>query len=376
LIFTSCTQKEIIYVNKLPIKVKVVNKIEPIVEDLNTSIIEEEFIEKNTDIALIYSSSSIKNYALEASNVVMLNYLNNNTHKYKLYVYDMDKEDNESIHNAFNYLNENNVSNALFYLRPDNTHKIFDYENLDDFNVYLPLAKKESYDNNNTLIVHNNLVYGGIDYVKQFDLLKTYSQSDIVEIYDASSIGMKLHNDLMLSHQKDILKNGESAKKIKSIMIKSKNEDYKEFLTRNNHLENKSVILNTSIVRSSIIMSQITANDVNVTELLSTQVNYSESIFKLTQEKDTEKLVIVNSISKLQPQTEDLNLLFNNNILYNWVNISTLKGLEYLENRKIFTDDLFIKNNQVVYPLELIKINKFGFLREIMINKFLKENHE
>ncbi len=54
---------------------------------------------------------------------------------------------------------------------------------------------------------------------------------------------------------------------------------------KDNRILGSTIILNTPIVKSSIILSQITAFEVEPAKVLSTQLNYNPLLVKLTQEK-------------------------------------------------------------------------------------------
>jgi SRSO17 transposase len=122
------------------------------------------------------------------------------------------------------------------------------------------------------------------------------------------------------------------------------------------------------IIKSSIVLSQLRAHDINVVKALSTQINFSPLLFVLTQKEDRENFYVINAIEKLPSEIEELNLLFENDILYNWVNFSTILGLEYLlSNEMKLFDKINIIDNQVEYNFNIFHTdeNKFTHYKSV-----------
>jgi SRSO17 transposase len=158
-----------------------------------------------------------------------------------------------------------------------------------------------------------------------------------------------------------MLENNEA---ITSYQIKGRYPNYKSFIRQHRQIKNSSLILNLDIVKSSIFMSQISANDkIYVKQILSTQNNYSPLLFVLTQQKDRTKLIIASSINETNEKLYSVNKLLGNDIRYDWVNYSTIVGLELLKTKKsILFDNIEVINNQVQYPSILYKTNKNSFV--------------
>jgi SRSO17 transposase len=135
---------------------------------------------------------------------------------------------------------------------------------------------------------------------------------------------------------------------------------YKRFL-KNRKFENSMVILNTPIVKTSILLSQIRALDVNIQGVLSTQLNFTPLILSLTQKEDRKNLNVANSIGNLPIDLKEINSILDNNIEYSWVNYSIIVGMEYLTNSLKLFEDLKIRDNQIVYPITIYKVKKYSF---------------
>jgi len=377
--FTACSKKEVINYNPNKIKIIKDNKdtvneniqveeemveLNTTIEDLNNSIdmnisnennitldnniTNVELLDtNNSTVAIIYSSKRIGKYSIKVSDVILAySSINKDNFEYKFY--DIENENNESITNVFNTLKENNINNVIFYLTPNSLTNLYGYSELDDFNIYLPLIniKKANEDE------HKYLIFGAIDYEKQLNSLIGIANSHIIEVYDEKRKNLRLHS---------MLENNEA---ITSYQIKGRYPNYKSFIRQHRQIKNSSLILNLDIVKSSIFMSQISANDkIYVKQILSTQNNYSPLLFVLTQQKDRTKLIIASSINETNEKLYSVNKLLGNDIRYDWVNYSTIVGLELLKTKKsILFDNIEVINNQVQYPSILYKTNKNSFV--------------
>jgi SRSO17 transposase len=198
-----------------------------------------------------------------------------------------------------------------------------------------------------------NILFGAISYKDQFDKLIEYCKGyPLVEFYDNSSIGYTLHHYL----------------KDKKIVYKKKIDDnngrYKNFLKDNKRLNGAAIILNTPIVKSSILLSTITSKEVPYSKILSTQLNYTPLLLSLTQKHDRRGLIVANSIGDIPEDLIEYNQLIGNNINYSWVNYSTIIGVEYLINKNIdIFKDLTIENRQVKFPVKLYYVGDNSFVR-------------
>ena len=311
----------------------------------------EKKIINNDDIAIVYSSNVIGKYALEATNSAIGHLLSSQL-KFNLSVFDIKDETKDSIDKILSKLEKLGIKNILFLVTSNNSIYLNSYNNIDKFNIYLPLVNKH-----NVNFFNKNIVFGGINYAKQFYSIINKATSNIIEIYDDSSLGQSLHNEL---YALDLNKT------IKSLKLKGKNPHYARILKSHKELNHSSIILNLPIIKSSIILSQLRANDILPSQLFSTQVNYSPLLLVLTQKEDRENLNIVNSISSVSKQIEAYNTLLDNDILYNWVNFSTILGMEYLLNNhnNVLFKNIKIKDNQVNFNQEFIDVSNFNFKKE------------
>ena len=83
----------------------------------------------------------------------------------------------------------------------------------------------------------------------------------------------------------------------------------------------------------------------------------------LTQDKDRDKLIVANSIDVVDKELRDDIAISGGNIVYEWVDYSTLVGINYLyygKNSNLVPTK--IENNQAMYNPRLFKCTEFGFL--------------
>lgn len=303
----------------------------------------------NHTFAIIFPSYTIGKYALEATNSINT-YLINKNKKFKLNVYDIVIQNRKNILNAISKIQEDKVTKVIAMLTKEDLVYLNDIPNITNIKFYLPLINK--YDVENIEKYDKlDLTFGAISYKAQFKALIKYAQGKpLVEFYGNSGIGKALHN---------YLKNENI---IYTKKIDDNNGRYKSFLENNTRLDNSVVLLNTPIVKSSILLSAINAQELLISSILSTQLNYTPLLFSLTQRHDRVKLVIANSIGIIPNELEEYNKLIGNNLSYSWVNYSTIIGVEYLINNNIdIFNDLKLLENQVIFPIKLYKVGNSSF---------------
>jgi len=403
LFFIGCNTKETVVYNPQPaIKIEKENldnynlkqeEEKEIIEEEEV-IVQEANITISTDVAIVYSSKRIGKYAIKVSDIALA-YSVNTDNNFSYNFYDIEDESNESINNVLNEIKDNNISNVMFYLTSPILTNLYNYKDIDKFDIYLPLINKNVsyYDSNETVVIpdinstidnnisidknitnillenndsniseeNNNssiakdrfarVVFGGIDYESQLKALKETASSHVIEIYDNKYRNLKLHSFL------------EYDDNVTSYLIEGKYPNYKRFIERHRLLKDSSIILNLSVVKSSIFLSQLRANDdLNITEVLTTQNNYTPLLFVLTQKEDTTKLIVANSINNVDTKLYNINKIIGNNIKYDWVNYSTILGLEYFKTKnKLLFENIEIIDNQINYPVNLFKTKNNSF---------------
>lgn len=194
-----------------------------------------------------------------------------------------------------------------------------------------------------------NIVYGGIDYEQQIATLFQYSNHKDVVFSAQTALGSSL-KDLVLQKSQRVALN---------TMVDPETNNYKSLVT-NRNINGSTLFMNTSIVQTSIILSQLRANEIKPYMILSTQLNYTPMIISLTQYLDRKDFLVANSIESVHPNLEEVNALLDADIVYNWVNYSTLIGINYLLKNEEANVNKII-NNQVQYKTTVYKNTPYGF---------------
>ena len=382
-VFLGCNQKQVVQL-KMPnqnksVPTKVKEDKTTVVEEFisNDSIIKEEVIDNsnngsmntvqpqadeetvaqqsininidetraNVKLAFVYPSTLVSKYAKSSLSTIS-GYLSYKQANYNLIVVDSKNESYENINNAFSKLKEEGVTKVIALFTPNalnNLNKIV----TDDFKVYLPLIeKKDSLENN------DNLIFGSISYEDQLKKLSYYSNGKNSTFYQETYLGTKLKNSYDF-----VIGNSNLRKEISNDEKNFKN------IVNDSRLRNSSLFLNTDLVKSSLILSQMTVYEINPNTILATQILFDPMLMVLTQERDRQNLIIANSIGDVDSKLKDEIATVGGNITFEWVDYSTLVGTNYLfSNGNSSLISTKIENNQAVYTPRLFKSTDIGFL--------------
>ena len=329
-----------------PIKDVLEENIDPLEE---IEIIEDKFpIVDNSEVmkvAFIYPSRIVAKYAKSSMNTI-LGYFDYKQIRYEIKVFDTLSEDEQSIQNAFSNAKEEGFNNVIALFTP-RVMELLHTIDTSDLKVYLPLTNKENISYSNS-----NFIYGAISYKDQISKLLEYSNTNNTMFYQSSFLGDKLKS-LYETMSFDV-------KVVKEI---KKKRNYFKGIVKDYRIKNSTLFLNTPIVKTSILLSQLRAYDIYPKVILSTQINYNPKILTLTQSKDRSNFVIANSIDSVDDVLRDSVTTFGADIIYNWVDYSTLVGINYLydENESELIQTRIL-DNQVMYEPKLLKTTAYGFL--------------
>ena len=296
-------------------------------------------------VAFIYPSNLVSKYSKSSINTIS-GYLSHQNADYELIVIDTENENAAKIASAFQEVREANIKNVIALFTPNSISTLNNVVS-NDLKVYLPLIEKKDVSSNN-----ENLIFGSISYDNQIKKLNDYSSSNNVMFYQDSYLGSKLKKsyDLIVSDAR-----------FKKEIDKNEN-NFKNILTGSG-LSNSTLFLNTDIVKTSMILSQMRAYDIYPKVVLSTQLNYDPLLMTLTQDQDREQLILANSIDVVDKELKDEIATFGGNIQYEWVDYSVLVGINYLyygKNSNLIPTK--IENNQAIYNTRLFKCTEYGFL--------------
>lgn len=348
-VFLGCTPKEpaVVVPSKPVILPETV--IEPEQEVLIEPEIEPEVVQIEDDglnkIAVIYPSRIVGKYAKSTVNTISA-FLIFNNQKFEIKTFDTYDENPENILRELTSLNQQGFTKVISLFTQNGFNTLNSLEESRGAKFYFPLINK------NEIVTENeNFIFGGISYPNQLALLQTLSSGKNSMFYVKSYLGNKLKDSYINTF--------ENTGVIKEIA--RKNNKYK-YILNDKRIVRSTVLLNTPIVKSSIILSQLTAFNIYPSKIISTQLNYNPLLVKLTQSRDRKKLYIANSIDEVDDFIEDYTKLLGSDITYNWVDYSSLVGVNYLlndnESEVIKTQ---VIDNQVNYEPSLYKSTSYGF---------------
>ena len=245
----------------------------------NKSLNNNFFLNDSNKIALVFPSKIVGKYGQDTINT-MISYMIHNNLNFELEVFDSKTQQLEDIKKTFALINKNSFSNIIILYTVDALENLFKINNLDKFYIYFPLINKK--DSN---YYSSKFFYGGLNYKNQIDRLLNIDNINKSIFYTNNKLSLKL-NEYIKDSNKSIN------------YITRFNTNSKSFKKKfsNKILDNTSLFLNTSIIDTSIILSQLRIYDRVLNKTLSTQLNYTPLLLSLTQYLDRENLIIANSI--------------------------------------------------------------------------------
>jgi len=300
--------------------------------------------ERNTNlsIALLIPDKSIGRYATQISDTIFSYLLAKNRH-FELQNFYIEDETKESLKKALEKIQIKGFKYVIAPLTNDGVQRALDIRS--NLLIYFPTINIKNIKNVNP----DSNWFGGIDYDAQIAKLVKKIRTKVSIFYDDGALGRTLNEKVekKLTRKSIILKQS----------ISNRTSNLKKVLRRNRKLKNTTAILNTPIVKSGLVMSQLTLYDIKSDRILSTQINYDPLLLSITQYNDRKHMLIANSIQNNNDYISEINYLLNNNIEYDWINFSSTLGIDYFYNRITGEPREFaninMKKNQMDYPIEL-----------------------
>lgn len=294
-------------------------------------------------IAFVYPTLLDK-YARTAINT-MLGYLTYQESDHNLMILSTSDESLNSIKTAFSKLEDANISKVIALYSPKALDSLNQVAN-GNFEVYLPLIEK------NDIIDNDNLIFGSISYEDQLKKLSYQSNGQNVIFSQNTFISRNIKNayDNVVGNSSYEREIGNSEKNFNNIVKSSR-------------LGGSSFFINLDLMKTAMVLSQLSANNINPSNILLTQNNFDTRILTLTQDHDRQKALFANSIDKVDSKLTDIVSNFGGNIEYEWVDYSVLVGTNYLYyggNSKVVPTR--VVNNKVEYEPKLYKAAAYGFV--------------
>jgi len=164
------------------------------------------------------------------------------------------------------------------------------------------------------------------------------------------------YNDEVIVYGEDT--NPTQEKKVFKYFISRRTTNLEKYLKKNEDIVNASFFVNTPIIKTGMILSQLTLYDANATNILSTQINYDPLLLSMTQYSDRKNMIVANSITQDNNVLIETNSLLGNDIVYDWINYTTTVGIDYFYAQITGEDreyNINVSDNQMVYDIELLR---------------------
>ncbi len=315
------------------------------VKKSNTLEVKKPQEQEKLKIAIMIPSQVIGRYANSTSNAVFA-YMLTKSNSFEIKTFDTQMQDKESLSKALQEIEKEGFAYAIAVLSKDGVDKLINLN--PQINIFIPTINKSEVSSPSS-----HLYFGGIDYKAQVDTLLQNASTPLVIFKDTSPI---------TSNISDYAQGKFHGKSYTFTMDKSTN--LKKQL-KNNRFGHGSFLTNTPVIKTGLVISQMTLYKVNEKNILSTQINYDPLLLSMTQYNDRKNMIIANSISKDNTTVTDANLLLNNDIIYDWINYATTVGVDYFFSRithEAREYPLAISENQIIYPISLVQPSFSSFV--------------
>jgi hypothetical protein len=329
-------------------------------------------------IALLLPYNKIGKYASTTTNATFA-YLMTKSNSFMLKSYKIETEDISDLQQALIQIEADGFDYVIAPLTAEGVNNVIDID--PNVNIYFPTINKKEVNS-----LSASLVFGGIDYKKQSQMLLHEAVSPLVIFSDKSQTGKKLalyqeeeflhpsipiddtmsYNDEVSVYSDDA--NLTQEKQVFKYFISRRTTNLEKYLKDNEDIVNASFFVNTPIIKTGMILSQLTLYDANATNILSTQINYDPLLLSMTQYDDRKNMIVANSITQDNNILIETNSLLGNDIVYDWINYTTTVGIDYFyaqitgEDREYKID---IADNQMLYDIELLRPGISRFFRYI-----------
>ena len=304
-------------------------------------------------IALLLPYKKIGKYSSSTTNAVFA-YLMTKNHPFELKSYKVDSEDSEELRLALQKIQKDGFSYVIAPLTLLGANNVIAIN--PSLKIYFPTIHKSD-----VVSASGYLVFGGIDYKKQSDMLLQESASRLVIFSDKSQTGKKItryqeqaFSQLPQAHQN----------RARTYFVSPRTTNFQDILKGNGSIRSSSCFINTPIIKSGMIMSQLTLHDVKPRNILSTQINYDPLLLSMTQYIDRKNMIIANSITERNNVLIETNSLLGNDIVYDWINYTTTVGIDHFYSEITGGSKEYaiaMQEGQILYKIELLKASHSKF---------------
>lgn len=312
-----------------------------------------DLLENKLEVALLIPRKTIGKYSLTTIDTI-LSYLAFRDIDFRFKVFDSVDEKPESLSRAIDSLQKEKFNFIIAVLSKEQNLPMLQNLNLP---IYIPTLKKpQNWDGGDSII------FGGIDYDAQIKLLlKEANRNNLIAYNDDSALGAMIGKSLeaqvaqsgKFNFYQEVVTNKDAANFSANLARKRAN------------IANGNLFLNTRIIISGLLLSQIGLLKQMPNKILSTQVNYNPAILSLLRGINTRNLVIANSIGKVDSRLVEYGSLLSSDIKYDWVNYATALGVDLFlskmkdDIKRYFSEEL--EDVQIAYKTQLYGIINGAF---------------
>ncbi|MFA6189608.1 MAG: hypothetical protein WC680_10070 [Sulfuricurvum sp.] len=303
-------------------------------------------------IALLSSPSIIGKYSQSTYNVAMATLLASGQ-SFELTAYAMPNESYETISTTIEKItNEKNVA-ILAPLTLEGVKNLLKVQT--SLPIIIPTVHRRDIG-----FTPDNIIFGSIDYEAQIKVLVPFMANSLAIFYGDSLVGSVLSK----TTQSVASESSKNIKNFSTYPVDIQGSNIVKYLARPTAFNKKSVITHLPVVKTSMLLSQMTFAGAHETNILSTQINYDPALITLTQFPDRKNMIIANSIIEQVPSIYEANALMNNDLSFDWINYTTSVGTDYLisnfyELQRAYS--MPIIDHQIIYPIELMHPKESGF---------------
>ncbi len=300
-------------------------------------------------IAMILPEKRIGRYA-ESTSTALFAYLISRDHPFILKTYTVQEVSKKVLEETLEQIEADGFHYVIAPLTLEGAKNIAQIEA--ELFIYLPTIHMSDLQTDNP-----NIYCGAIDYTQQIDALMPKVKAPLVIMYGTSTRGKKLMQ-LTKERYKQMHKEDSQKSAVLTYGIDRKRSNLRSYFENNQKIASGTLFLNTPIIKSTMVLSQLSVYDVNITNVLSTQVTYNPLLLSMTQKRNREALYIANSITIQDDDVIQANSVLGNDINYDWINYATTVGADYiyhLISGKECHYDLPMQDNQVHYPVHIMQ---------------------
>ncbi len=307
-------------------------------------------------IALMMPQKDIGRYSMTSVDSI-LTYLIARGGNFEFKVFDSQNEEIENLITQYNKAQEENYDYVIAILTSKGLTNL-----LENIEITTPLFIPTINQKQAAQFAQNkNVFFGGIDYDKQMDMMIKLADSKnatLIGLNDDKAVG-KMLGELLNTKSQNLI--------IQEEITQQKTTNFKQsFAKIRANIKNSMIILNTSVIKSGLIIPQIANTKVLPIAFLSSQMNYNPSLLGLMPKEDTKRLFIVNAISPINTKLLAFSELMNADLQYDWVNYATALAIDILlayndkGHTRFFTEKL--QNNQVIYHNKFYGVKDSHFI--------------